>query len=111
VEDNRFCWSLAEFHQVLPRCISFLLSPLTNQLARYIAHVCIPSFQLSLVISHAHLVDPNKPDAVPARDRLIEKLIVKFDDVVVMSAVNADTKYGEVGELIVYYDGMLADKS
>ncbi|XP_067935032.1 ataxin-2-like protein isoform X2 [Watersipora subatra] len=53
------------------------------------------SSELEVVIECAHLVDPDKEDRLPLKTNLIDKLIVSFEDLVCMDAIDADTKYGE----------------
>lgn len=62
-------------------------------------HIC----QLELVLECAHLVDPRSKGKFPAKDRVIEKLIVDYNDMITMTATDADTKYGEAGMSLILH--------
>lgn len=62
-----------------------------------IGNIVFP-LQLEVVLECAHLLDINKRDITPAKDRIITQLIVNFNDIVLMRVANADTSYGETGE-------------
>lgn len=58
-----------------------------------------PSLQLDLVLECAHLLDADDPHKIPSRDDILGKLIISFNDVVTITAKDADTKHGEIGGL------------
>jgi len=49
-------------------------------------------FQLEVVIEQAHRVQPDLPNLIPSKEKVLDKLIFEFKEIVTVNAVDADTK-------------------
>ena len=57
---------------------------------------------MDFVLDAVHKVEAEKPNEIPNRDRIVEGIVFKRSDVVMLQAKDVDLEYAQKGENVFY---------